>query len=108
MLSGRAFFCSQEVTHEIDVPSDWNSLEWLTRLVESNVFFDKVSIRQFHTLDELLFSPAIETVTNAGLSLQTRNALLSLAIEKRLGLLVVRIDHHRKIEAEPSFDVFGA
>jgi hypothetical protein len=65
----RTLLGSQKVTDEIDVPSVRNLREWLLRLVESNIFGDQVSIRQFHAIDELLFSPAIEPVTNAGFSL---------------------------------------
>lgn len=68
LLPRGSFFRSQEVTHEVDVsPVEVcakGSLVWFSRML----FFDQISVREFDAVDELLFPPTIEAVTQAWLN----------------------------------------
>src|SRR4051812_17372110 len=75
-------------------------------LIESNVFFHELSVSELDALDELLLPPTVEPIANAGFPPQVWSKFPGLLLEKILRFLVVRINHHEKIEAEPSFDVF--
>ena len=108
LLSRGACLRSQEVTHEVDISPVGNFGEGLLGLTQLNVFLDQISIGELDALDELLFPPTIESVARARFSLQAWSKSLSLSFEKSFGLLVVRVDHHGKIEAQPSFDVFDS
>jgi hypothetical protein len=57
-------------------------------LIQSHVFPDQVSVRDFDALDEFFFTPTIQPVTDARFPLRARNELLSLSVEEVLGLRV--------------------
>lgn len=108
LFSRGAFLPGQEVAHEVDVSVVRDMSKRLPGLIESNVFFDQVSVVEPDALDELRFPPTVEPVAHAGFSRQAWSQFLSLFIEEILGFRVVRVDHHGKVEAQPSFAVFGA
>ena len=75
-----------------------NLREGFLCLIQANIFSDQVFVGERDAAGELLFSPAIEPIPDAGLPFCAGRESLSLSFQETLGLFVVCVRHDRKIE----------
>ena len=107
LCTRRPFIGCEELSDEVDVATVRDLLESL-HLVQDDVLPDEFAVRGVLAARNLVFSPAVQAISDPGLPTNLRRHQTGLLDDEVLGYTVARVVLNPELQVEAAFNVLDA